>query len=918
MAQGSEQMQRLVDAFKGLAFEGNTGTHLADVESIVNSYFPKSTEDNDTAAGSSARASASPARSASASNRSAAAVSTVARDALADVDAAPLRESPIRHRPDTGDQGMSLSMMSGDSLKAWGEAVGHQPMYATAVHHAPHGSPSPGAGEGNILSSPPQDDDDLYGPAGEPEDDFYARSLEWRRRQTASRLQHKKTQQERETEDCTWAPRINAKPGAAAVTNSGKVMYGRVEDRLHASEASRRHRLEAERRRKQEEETMNCTFQPKLNKNASSAALSTTVQSRYMNGVIPQLPADADKPDVKKETSARPAMGKASDDVFARLHSAGLKKDAPGSSRRSRSAASRGEPARAGAPVLFTTFNPTKPPSKQGKTAVNLNLSCEEIEATDRELADIEALLNHRLYAGAPNGFHIATVDSNYMDSDEEGEAPPGDVSLMGRSDAGSARSKVDFNTFLVRQNAFEERRRANLMFIEADVAPSHHPVIRPQSQRIKSKVATGRAAAARGAPLQLQQRLRTLITTAWETKGEIRKLHDKGEQLIKKLDVINNAQEGAGARGGQAGQLKRELRSLRTTERSSIALEGLKPLQILPQDPLLQKVFKSEQAKLIDSLFKGKLRRMSCGSDLTADDTQSGASAAAKQPDAATLHGYIREMLEVRAGLTEVKVRCCRVRDAMAVEISTSVDAMHGCVPWETLAKMEFSRGERAVVEQGEKPKPLPAVVGEGDRVIARREPWQAWGKGAVVAFEDGGERAEVLLDGTSKPQWFPATRDCLMPEPGETPTFIPKIREQYLQTLIKTREVVQVRVGGLTGEDLPARVVSQEGKNWTVAVPDAAGKLTKKIVVGAEAIRTERDAATSEHYGAAYLDTYTERLEEDKRRREEKQRRVKTEQVLKETSACTHTPQINAVPQYISRIAHSMQILRGETTAQ
>eukprot|EP01061_Rhynchopus_euleeides_P025149 TRINITY_DN40583_c0_g1_i1.p2 TRINITY_DN40583_c0_g1~~TRINITY_DN40583_c0_g1_i1.p2 ORF type:complete len:253 (+),score=123.71 TRINITY_DN40583_c0_g1_i1:73-759(+) len=223
-----------------------------------------------------------------------------------------------------------------------------------------------------------------------------------------------------------------------------------------------------------------------------------------------------------------------------------------------------------------------------------------------------------------------------------------------------------------------------------------------------------------------------------------------------------------------------------------------------------------------------------------------------------------------------------------------------------------------------------MVAVI--GDKVKARREDWQSWQKGELIEIRppDGRKRSDipvavVLLEGCKVPQCFPGSTTCVVPENPEdlsqfAQTARHRMKEQYLLTCIKTKETVTVRLT-LHGDSLKGRVISGEGSTWVVAVMEAdSGRLVRKSV-SIDMIRLPKDV-DSENYGPNQLRSeraagncvYLERLEEQKKQTAAKREKALRDREMKEEGGFTYTPHINSAPRYVSRIAQSMQLLRGE----
>ena len=274
-------------------------------------------------------------------------------------------------------------------------------------------------------------------------------------------------------------------------------------------------------------------------------------------------------------------------------------------------------------------------------------------------------------------------------------------------------------------------------------------------------------------------------------------------------------------------------------------------------------------------------------------------------------------------------------MRDALTREKDEAVKANEGKIPWEVMAEMECPRsrgggsggggglGGASRVEQGEKAKPGGMLAVVGDRVRARREDWQAWQQGDLVSIEGG--KAMVTVEGCKKPQPFPANIACVVVAPSEEtdaplhPTL--RVKENALKHCIRTKEPVSVRLG-IIGQSLRGRVITGEGKTWTVAVLDPeshSSRLVRKTV-SIDAIKLDHEIG-SENYAPEFVaarhggnSLYISNLKTAQREAAQRQSEAVQEKSSKEEAECTHRPHINTAPRYVKRMAQSMQLLRGE----
>ena len=602
MAERDNHMEHLVDAFRGLAEGDGQSNYLADVEAIVNSYFKNGNSGGGGGGGGGARPAtptrAVPTRQPPSPPQQQRGLYDEEADAARPDAYDVLGESPIKPALFSGRgvnaataataaaqaHAMDASHSSGGSLQAWGTA-------AEDIHHVAVATRRIGEQRSGVQQqqqqrvprqqrqqqqqqqAPParvaddesaqlaetqpqhrvrQGDDLLHGRdvdlqlLPEYDDDFYTRSVEWQRRQTEQRSKQKSAVKDKETEGCTWRPAINK----YTYTNSGRLVYGKVEDRLVASESARQQRLEDERRRREERETEGCTFKPRVN---TASGLGSQINSRYMDTAHSISHVSARSAGGGAGADAAAGGGGPQQETFERLYRQGRK------SRGQQDEPPPGTPT----PVLYTTFNPSRPPPG-GHAASRLNMSVEEIEATERELSDIEALLTQRMLQTG----RIAVVESNYEDSD--GDAADGAHDVAGYtedSDASASRGTADFSTFLMRQNAFEERRRANLAYIEAETAAPLHPTITQRSLKMKTdktKDKTGRP------PADVQrQRLQKLAAESIELHVEVERVHAECGALLRKINLVRKL-PGAGRVSAAVSSLQAELRTLRLTDKET------------------------------------------------------------------------------------------------------------------------------------------------------------------------------------------------------------------------------------------------------------------------------------------------------------------------------------------------------------
>ena len=830
----SGEMGQLVDAFKGLAIEGATGKYLADVEAIVNSYFSQHS-DTPTPTPQQQQHHHQPSPHYDTTATTATAVPTHHHHHDPTHDPAPtqhqpfadvLGESPIKttRTPTKGD----MSHASSGSLKAWGAAAEMEIPYNTTNRQ-------------DLQLIP------------DCEDDFYARSTEWRRRQTEQRNKQKTASKTKETEGCTWQPTINR----YSYTNSGRLVYGKVEDRLYASEAAKQQKLDEVRKKVTDDATSGCTFRPTIN---TSKHHNTTTSTER--------------------------------DPFERLYNAGRKPSKKGPRRSTSSSATSTRTT----PVLFTTYNPAHPPKQ------SMNMSTEELEAAENELAEIEVLLNGRMKGAT----RIALVESNYIDSDgEEDSMEPSET------DTSASQQSVDFDTFLLRQNAFEERKRANIAFLEADTAPALHPTLTRKSMKGKK---TNTAELAKPREDLSHQRLQKLLGESVELHSEVARLQGESGALMRKIAVLRRLPAVESRASSVFLQLQKAARELRGALDKPHVTVGGKAVKVGPEDGHLRDAFEERCNAAAGGTPAKPLRPR-------------GADAEERK---AMMQRWLRELIEVRNGLSDVRTRCMKVRDSLAQEKERCMRARDGVISWETAMELDFPR-PKATGTAGEKPNRPPMQACAGDDVRARHETWQAWERGKLLEVipGDAGKvaKAKVLLETSTIPKLFPGYLDCVELQPLEdlshmAHTASSRAKEQYLVMCQKTKKHVTVRTG--LHETFEGLVVSGAGKEWVVSMvdPDTATMVRKSVSI--DAIHAPQDA-DGEHYGPSQIRNekrapdslcpYLERVQEQNRTRELKRVDALRQREMKEDKDCTYAPNINSTPRYISRIAQSMQLLRGES---
>ncbi|KAJ9470617.1 hypothetical protein DIPPA_00654 [Diplonema papillatum] len=942
MSGEGDAMGQLVDAFRGLAAEGNK-TCLADVELIVNNYFTRHTSPAFQPPPGGSSPSLPPPGTPP--------LPAGGGYAYPDIDESPIkppgdrRPSPPKRRqpqeapqPQTQQQQLqqhraASNVSSAGSLRAWGDGGGRAGSGEDA-----------GPGGGCDAGAERDTREVLSAVMAAEHDDFYSRSVHWQQRQRHARDHQRMVNMQRETEHCTWKPEINHGHPATGTT---RTVFGKVEDRLQAARQIKEDRLEYERRRLHTEEVASCTFHPRVN-NPAPADPNESSRTAAGGDTFERLYSDAQK-------GARSSSAKT-----------GRKQGGARTPRKTPEGTPRGT---VGTPVFYTTFPPAAARAAPealapGKTQVNMNLSLDEIAATERELRQIEELLNAKLHdrsrLRAETGVlseHATTVESNYVDSEADdaefdsalarkANAPLFDdnATALGSSRDGSrspdrstgGRVLRDFTSFLIRQNAYEERKRSNRAFIEADTAPALHPVIARRSKQLgqaaKERSGVGestgdsilqgkggtRSSSQVGSRASKEGRVCKLAAECHELRAEVFRLCGENEGVLKKLAVLSKQQPRTTPGGGAEDppeqapvpadkaafikQMRHEVRSLRPRGRDRMVhpVASSEPLHVWPASEHLQAVLErpvDEQKTAV----------------------RDGLSAVAPQ-DAVlpTLTRWIRELLEVKASLSEIRVRLTKAKETLGIELKAMVADRGGRVSWETVVEMDYNRRTHAnsKIKMEDVPKSAPTKAKVNDHVHVRREPWQAWEKGTLVSLTK--TAGTVLLDSTSKTQSFPATERTMRPVPAVGCTFSPKIKERNLLTCMQTNEPVTVTVDGA---EHTGRVVSEKNGQWGVAYAcgmDAAGKKkVKRVYVAASEISRSTYPASEDRYGPKSLGTYVQQLEEDKRKADEKRERTLLDRRTRETVECTHAPLINAAPEFVTRIATSMQLLRGEAPA-
>ena len=836
MNDDSGQMGFLVDAFKGLAFEGtDKGNYLADVESIVNSYF-------NTTQPPQGQGDILSTTNLSGTGR------TIPQESVG--------ESPIK-------AALNTSTESSESLKAWGHR-----QHDLSAPSTPGLASMMKADRGLLLTSPilddvPKAEDQLLTEAIQNlqdgvhyEKDFYQRTVGWQRKHHDRIQEVAKTKAMLEELECTWKPNINKSQTSSRST-------GKVEDRLQRSEMLKHQRLAQQREEASALEKSGCTFQPKVNNLPGSG-----IQSRYMDGV---------------------SGVKSNDDTFSRLYNTGRKikvlnpNISPSKKQQNDKA------------MLYTTYTPDLGPDRKSEKSRSrsrrrssygpktdlASADPSEIEEMQSELREIERLLQKR----TTKKHEIITVKSNYVDSDDETTYSEGSTATSGAP---------DFNMFLVRQNAFEERRRANLAYIEADTAPSLHPNIDIRSKKLakKEKNMTESKAAinAKGIP-QKQQRLQWLLEECMILRKDLIMVQSEVDNSLRELNIINSGMPQGHDRKLVYKQIKNDYSVLRlrhiedadTSEDSSVP-------KLLPENNYLASF-------ILEGKDISKLKFP-------------------KNEDA--LQSCIRELLQCRTNMSDLRIKCIKIKDSIVVEKTISEDVFNGCMPWTTQARIAHKNTAQpgGNVKTIEKSSGAPIDIRPGTPILARRQAWQGWEKGILVSVEAG--IATVELENFKNPQKFPAMSVNIKPEKINKPTFSPDTKSQLLRTCITTKEVVKITID-IRKPAVPGRVLSPSGEGlWLVVLCERAAdnKLYHKeeTVVKASAIKCSKDVAAN-YTQSRLMNSYVKELGEHRIRSEDKRQQFIADRTFKQHSECTHAPHINAAPEYVSRIANSMQLLRGES---
>eukprot|EP01060_Flectonema_neradi_P000560 TRINITY_DN1034_c4_g2_i1.p1 TRINITY_DN1034_c4_g2~~TRINITY_DN1034_c4_g2_i1.p1 ORF type:complete len:861 (+),score=138.47 TRINITY_DN1034_c4_g2_i1:85-2667(+) len=846
MSDEAGQMEFLVDAFRGLAFEGtDTGDHLANVESIVNSYFNVSQQQNQIVSEAAVNLSSTG--------------RTVPQESFS--------ESPIK-------PALNTSTESSESLRAWGQRPD------TSAPSTPGITSMMKTDQNKLLASPildvgtsshnPQLLENMKSLQNdvEYEKDFYQRTVGWQRKHHDRIQEVAKAKEMLEDLECTWKPAINKSQHSFRST-------GRVEDRLQRAQALKLQRLEQQRESASALERSSCTFQPRVN------TLQNNTRSRYMDGV---------------------GTAKSIDDTFSRLYNSGRKiRVLNPNVTPSKNQSKKEENA-----MLYTTYTPDMIPdnhnyvehrsrsrsrrrssrnqSQQRRKTDVAPADPAEIEEMEDELREIERLLQKR----TTKKHEILTVKSNYIDSDDETSYSEGSTATTA--------SVADFNLFLIRQNAFEERRRANLAYLEADTAPSLRPHIDSRSKKLAKKEKNAPESKAhinsKGIP-QKQQRLRWLLENCISLRKDLVLVQGEVENALRDLNIVNSTISGD-ERKAVYKDLKNEYNPLRLKN-----IEEGPPADTESNDPsTTPKTLPSSEylASLVRSKDLSKLRF--------------------PKTDEA-LQSAIRDLIQTRSGISELRIRCIKIKDAIMVEKGISEDTHNGCIPWTTQAKMTHKNMPQAAsnVKPMEKSGGAPINIAPGTAVLARREAWQGWEKGVLVSVD--GTVALVELEGFKNPQKFPATTISIVPEKIDRPSFAPDTKSQLLRTCVTTKEVVKITLDN--GKTVPGRVIGPAGPGmWSVFLGEKVDdKLVQKeeIVVKATAIKCSKDVSAHHTIQARLTETYVQELGEYRLRSEDKRQRFIADREFKQHSECTHAPHINSAPEYISRIATSMQLLRGES---
>eukprot|EP01065_Artemidia_motanka_P030804 TRINITY_DN3691_c0_g1_i1.p1 TRINITY_DN3691_c0_g1~~TRINITY_DN3691_c0_g1_i1.p1 ORF type:complete len:800 (+),score=253.25 TRINITY_DN3691_c0_g1_i1:50-2401(+) len=644
--------------------------------------------------------------------------------------------------------------------------------------------------------------------------------------------------------------------------------------------------IERMREHARDKETEACTWRPSIRpppqelRRGGGSALELSVEERlWLRGEQTRTKLQNRRAqrlsDERASCTFRPTVnrqdaGTSGDDgVFDRLYRQGMQ-------RKAGSPGPRHE-------VLYTTF----PPGTTRKE----RMSEEEVRKVETELRDIEALfansrVRQHLKHCDPGGLLPSRevemtlqgvlegrqVQSNYRETDDESES----------MSSGAASPAED--DFLVRQSQHEADRQKKLARIAAENAPRHRPMIERRSRMMCDRARKKRQqlAPAAGATEQQEERLRRLCCEVAESRCKLRKIQHECQVLLRQLREIEKQPraDGTPVPEGCSGRLRAELTPLLKWKHEGVVTVGGATMDTQTpeelrdatepscarQSVLFGRNAERESVAAAERLLRER-RKMAQGEH----------DAGWVGPYGRVLSGWLRELLRSRDALFDVRVMSERLRDTLEVEKGKALAATGGALPWEAVMKLELQRDpckptdivQRMKEHSGRPDSPQELEPGQfqrGDEVLVRRGQGGKWVQATFLEIRD--KDMYVVEQWSDKP--------CKVPYRALTANVRPN------QARIRQRQAEEQR-----------RAAAE--KSRVTELPPGI------------------QAPTSD-YGRDALGDYVRKLDEQQRTREDDRRQKRLCAAQVEDEQCTHVPRVHPAPAYITRIAHSMALLRGE----
>eukprot|EP01062_Namystynia_karyoxenos_P084129 TRINITY_DN9836_c0_g1_i1.p1 TRINITY_DN9836_c0_g1~~TRINITY_DN9836_c0_g1_i1.p1 ORF type:complete len:852 (+),score=285.08 TRINITY_DN9836_c0_g1_i1:106-2661(+) len=686
---------------------------------------------------------------------------------------------------------------------------------------------------------------------------FYERSMLWRQRQKEAVDRMRARNASKETEGCTWRPRVNALPGAERRGGVGRGAHELpVQERLRIASEQAKSRRESRQARRLREEAADCPFRPNVNARGSPRANA----------------------------------GRACD----RLYRQGME-------RKGLLLGDEGE-------ILYAT----------GQAPDALDLTGEDIRLLECELRDIEALAatsrvrRHLRHQGPPAGDHPALADdrflrgdvgvavggrlvaSNYRDSDGEPD-PEAEPPSAGE------RRESDLARFLMRQNDHEDRRLRKLEHLEACTAPRLRPMLSVRSRRLWSAGAASRLqhshadpgalggskkrAADSGLLSRQEERVHKLCCAVASQRCELRNLQQQCQVLLRHIAKINAQlppDEAVLRDSGPVAQLQADLAVLqkwRQCDGDGVVHIGGDALHTRPAAAELADAADPGQA----ATFGASVAKQCAAAAAALFSSRRKQLVTAHRGEwvpkySAQISSWLRDLLRAQEGLAQLVRRTAKIQGALSVEKEKALAG--AALRWEAIAEMELGRPpctqkdlaqlreERAELIGGTDPPPqgdpLPQLQ-KGDRLKVRRNHRDSkWLHATFHHYDDAGAKLFVVEHGKTAP--------CPKPYPASR-LFVQVIPPPESMLVLSPRARSGARESSSLYNEKALRGCSRDGLS---------------------------------EYSRSLLNR---RQEEDDRRRKAAAMRLQQEQ-----EQCTHAPRVRPAPAYITRIAHSMALLRGE----